>query len=264
MIGVFDSGIGGLTAVKALEKAIPDCDIIYFGDTARVPYGTRSREVIDRYALQDCRFLISRNVNAILVACGTVSSNSLPLLKNSFDVPIVGVVEAASRRAYETASAGNGVVAVLGTSATVKSGAYEKEILKYGGDVKIISRACPLLVPLVENGRVSPGDKLASIAVGEYLEDIIPQKPAAVILGCTHYPLLTELFSELLPHSCLINSAEEAANSLCVLIKQKRLDAGNGGNRTFYVTDDPQFFARNGRAYLGKDISDRVFKINIE
>ncbi|MGI6716471.1 MAG: glutamate racemase [Eubacteriales bacterium] len=264
MIGVFDSGIGGLTAVKALIDLMPDCDIVYFGDTARVPYGTKSKEVIDRYALQDCRFLISQNVNAILVACGSVSSNSLPVLNNTFDLPIVGVVEAASKRAYECAVEGNGVIAVLGTSATIKSGAYEKEIKKYGSNVKIISRACPLLVPLVENGRTSVDDSLANIAVAEYLEDIIPKKPSAVILGCTHYPLLERIISLFLPDSELINSSYEAAEHLCYLIDEKGINPGNGGKRIFYVSDDPESFSKNAKAFLGKDISDRVFKTDIE
>lgn len=264
MIGVFDSGVGGLTAVKALSRLKPGWDITYLGDTARVPYGTRSREVIDRYALQACRFLISKEVDAILVACGTVSSNSLPVLRQNFELPITGVVEGASKKAYENAMAGNGIIAVLGTAATIKSGAYEKEIKKYGGNVRIISRTCPLLVPLVENGRTGVDDSLSNIAIAEYLADIIPKKPAAVILGCTHYPLLSGIFSLFLPESLLINSAEEAAVSLCGLLEKRHIDVGSSGKSVFYVTDDPSGFSKNGKAFLGKDISDRVYQISID
>lgn len=259
MIGIFDSGVGGLTAVKAFDTLFPDCDIVYFGDTARIPYGTKSRDVINRYALQDCRFLLTKNVDSILVACGTVSSNSLSLLKETFDLPIEGVVEAASRKAYETAVAGNGKIAILGTSATVKSGAFEKAILSHGTDVTITSRACPLFVPLVENGRFRRGDALSTIAAKEYLEDIIPEKPASLILGCTHYPLLAPVLSELLPETKLISSSEEAARSLCAGgIK------GGSGNRSFFVSDDPEGFASLGKSFLGESIENKVAQINIE
>ncbi len=152
----------------------------------------------------------------------------------------------------------------MGTAATIRSGAYEKEILKHGADMKIISRACPLLVPLVENGRTAPGDRLANLAVGEYLEDISPLKPAAVILGCTHYPLLAAVFSAFLPDSALINSAAEAACFLNELIQKSRFEDGGLGKRTFFVTDDTESFSRNAKAFLGQDISDKVIKISIE
>ncbi len=259
MIGIFDSGVGGLTAVKAFDSFLPECDIVYFGDTARIPYGTKSRDVINRYALQDCRFLLTKNVDSILVACGTVSSNSLSLLKETFDLPIEGVVDAASRKAYETAVSGNGKIAILGTSATVKSGAFEKSILSYGKDVEIKSRACPLFVPLVENFRVKPDDVLAVTAAKEYLEDIIPEKPASLILGCTHYPLLAPILSELLPETTLISSSEEAAKALC----EKGIKPGKN-QRSFFVSDDPEGFASLGKAFLGENIASKVSYINIE
>lgn len=264
MIGVFDSGIGGLTAVNAFDRIMPECDIIYFGDTARVPYGTKSKAVIEKYAFQDCRFLLSKGVKAILAACGTVSSNCLPELKASLDVPVTGVVEPAARKAYEIAAKGNRTVAVLGTAATVRSGAFAREVRKYGENVKIISAACPLFVSLVENGRVGPDDELANIAVREYLESIIPLSPAAVILGCTHYPLLAPVIAKYLPESELINTSEEAVRSLCGLIGGDTDICGKSSKREFYVSDDPESFAQNGKAFLGPENIHYVNYINIE
>lgn len=264
MIGIFDSGVGGLTAVKAFGALAPDWDILYLGDTARVPYGGKSRAVIDRYAAEARRFFAARNVDAILVACGTVSSNSLSIFEENYQKPVVGVVKAAAEKAYRAAAAKNGVIAVLGTRATIRSGAYEKEIAKHGGDVTVISRPCPLLVPLAENGRTAFHDTLAHLVVGEYLEDIAPQKPAAVILGCTHYPLFTEILSALLPESELVDSGKEAALSLCRTLGAAGINPGNGKNRTFYVTDAPENFAETARNFLGEDISGNIMKVNME
>ena len=168
-IGIFDSGLGGLTAVRELELRRPDAGYVYFGDTARVPYGGRSKEVLDRYAVQDSRFLISKKVDAIMVACCTVSANCLGTLENTFDIPFYGVIEPAVRAAAQIASAGNGKIAVLCTSATLKSGTFERSIKKLDPSLSVTSKACPLLVPLVENGRISVDDPLANIAVSEYV-----------------------------------------------------------------------------------------------
>ena len=264
MIGVFDSGVGGLTAVRAFDRIMPECDIIYFGDTARVPYGTKSKAVIEKYAFQDCRFLISKGVKALLAACGTVSSNCLPELARELGIPVTGVVSPAAKKAYETACAGNRTVAVLGTAATVRSGAFEREIRSYGDDIKIVSRACPLFVSLVENGKYAPDDPMANLAVKEYLEQVIPLSPAAVILGCTHYPLLAEVIAKYLPESTLINASEEAVRSLCGLTRGDGSVCGSGARRVFYVSDDPEGFAQSGKAFLGQDISDKVNYVNIE
>lgn len=263
MIGIFDSGLGGLTALSELDRLMPSSDILYFGDTARIPYGSKSHTVIDKFALQDCRFLISKNVSAILTACGTVSSNSLPLLKKTFELPIIGVVDAAAKKAFEIASNGNGRIAVLGTSATVKSGTFERAILAEG-KADITSRACPLFVPLAENGRTEEDDQVASIVVKEYLEDIIPLKPSAVILGCTHYPLLSKIIAKYLPSSKLISSSAEAAYSVYSEVQIGRIDPGNNGYRHYYVSDDAEGFAIKGKAFLKKDISQTVTQINIE
>jgi len=264
-IGIFDSGLGGLTAVSETLRLMPDEDYIYFGDTARIPYGTRSTEVIRKYSMQDCRFLISNNVKAILVACGTVSSNALGMLQNSFDLPIVGVIEGAAKRAAEIAEAGNGIVAVLGTDATIKSEAYKKAIQKINPSVYIMSKNCPMFVPLVENGHIHKQDIAANAIANEYLSKIAPLKPAAVILGCTHYPLLSNIISNILPDSILVSSGREAASILKKKLTESELISGTGsGKISFYTSDDVELFAKNAGRFFGKDISDNIFRTDIE
>ncbi|MBO4452959.1 MAG: glutamate racemase, partial [Clostridia bacterium] len=188
-IGIFDSGLGGLTALAELNRLMPDEKIIYFGDNARIPYGTKSVEVIKKFALQDTRFLLSRGVKAILVACGTVSSNCLPEVRAEAGIPVIGVIEPASVKAAAIAGK-DGCVAVLGTGATVKSGAYERELESLGVR-KIVSKACPMFVPLVENGYAD--SDAARLIAHDYLDGLAKEKPDCVILGCTHYPILKKV-----------------------------------------------------------------------
>ncbi|MBQ2670200.1 MAG: glutamate racemase, partial [Clostridia bacterium] len=183
-IGVFDSGLGGLTAVKQIMKELPNENIIYFGDTGRVPYGTRSRDTILKYTRGDIRFLKTFDVKVIVIACGTASSAALPMIKNEFDVPIVGVIDAAVYAAVRATK--NTKIGVIGTSGTIKSGEYEKQIKAYDSSMEVYSKACPMFVPLVENGYFdSPVTKLI---VEEYLEDIRSEGVDTLILGCTHSP----------------------------------------------------------------------------
>ncbi len=264
-IGIFDSGLGGLTAINEVKRLMPDEDYIYFGDTARIPYGTRSKEVIKKYSMQDCRFLISKNVKAILVACGTVSSNALDLLQESFSLPIIGVIEGAAKKAALIAESGNGIVAVLGTDATVESGAFKYAVEKINPSLKVMQKSCPMFVPLVENGYTGRHDIAANAIANEYLSGIAPFKPAAVILGCTHYPLLSDIISNILPDSILISSGSEAAAVLRENLFAKGLLTGSGSGKTiFYTSDDTLLFARNAKLFLGKDISDNIYKTDIE
>ncbi|MBQ7603388.1 MAG: glutamate racemase, partial [Clostridia bacterium] len=183
MLGIFDSGLGGLTALKALRRLAPDEDIIYLGDTARVPYGTRSRETIVKYALECGRFLESKGIDRLLVACGTVSANALGVLADKFSFPVTGVIRPAVGKAVRTTV--NGKVAVLATSATVRSRAYETELLDYSPDLKVFQKACPLFVPLVENG-LGPDSEIVRLACEMYLSDVRDFGADTVILGCTH------------------------------------------------------------------------------
>ncbi len=262
-IGVFDSGLGGLTGYRALRELLPDEDLVYFGDNARVPYGTKSREVICRYALQDTRFLLSRDVRAVLVACGTVSSNALELLQEHFDVPFVGVVSPAAEAAVKVASAGGGNILVLGTAATVGSGAYEKAIKSLDRSVKVASVACPMFVPLAENGHTEKGDVAATAIAEKYLRPYADLHADAVILGCTHFPLLSDIIADVLPEPKLISAGEESARAMALLARSRHLADGNGTD-AFYTSDDPLSFAENASRFLGRPLGASVTKVDIE
>lgn len=258
-IGIFDSGLGGLSVVSEFKKVFKGKRYVYFGDTARVPYGTKSVETIKRFALQDCRFLLSKDVAAIIVACGTVSANAIEELKKSFDVPIIGVVEPTAKTAVEAAKAGNGKIAVLGTAATIKSGAYEKAIKAIDSGIEVYSVACPLFVPLVENGYI---DSVAtSLIAKDYLEDMAKQKVDAVILGCTHYPILSKVIGEIFDSALLVNSGKEAADYAYSLLGAENVEDGEG---EYYVSDEPHGFSETANVLLGEDISSCIRRVSIE
>ena len=255
MIGIFDSGLGGLTAVEELRKAMPNADFIYFGDTARIPYGTRSVDTIRNYALQDCRFLMSQGVTSILAACGTVSTNALDIIRATFPVPVVGVVEGAAEKAACIAKEGRGRVLVLGTPATIKSGAFAKAVKEKGCD-EVLSIPCPMFVPLAENGYTTVKHIPALEIAKEYLAPAFDFAPDAVILGCTHYPLLSEVISHLLPNSLLVSSGAEAVNQLKTMLISSRRDINGGGKGRYFVSDGVEGFAENARRFLHTPVSE--------
>lgn len=263
MIGIFDSGLGGLTAVEELRKVLPRADYVYFGDTARIPYGTRSVDTIRSYALQDCRFLVSQGVTSILAACGTVSTNALDILRATFDLPIVGVVEGAAKKAAQIAKNGRGRVLVLGTPATIKSGAFEKALNKNGCN-DVVSVACPMFVSLAENGYTSVNHIPALEIAREYLSPVADMRPDAVILGCTHYPLLSEVISYFLPDSVLVSSGAEAVSELKdMLIVSSRQEIQGGGKGKYYVSDGVESFSESAHRFLHAPVSDvTVIDIN--
>lgn len=258
MIGVFDSGMGGLTAIKQIVKMMPQEDIIYFGDTGRVPYGTRSKDTIIKYACQDVRFLLSKKVDAVLIACGTVSANAINVLRSEFDVPIFGVVEAAAERACELTK--NGRVGIIGTNATVKSNAYVEHIKGIRDDVETVSTPCPLFVPLVENGFTDPEDQITYLTAEKYLSDIKSFGADTLILGCTHYPIIAPIISKVLPGASLINTGAEAAKRLFRVIKP----SGGSGRVEYYVSDDVESFKAAASTFLEMPVGDNVFKVDIE
>lgn len=262
-IGIFDSGLGGLTGYRALRALLPSQDLFYFGDNARVPYGTKSKEVIRRFAVQDVRFLLSKEVEAVLVACGTVSSNALELLEDRFDLPFVGVVAPAAHAASRIAGAKNGKILVLGTAATVASGAYEKEIKKIDPALRVESVACPMFVPLAENGYTKKGNVAATAIAKEYLEPFLPFGADAVILGCTHFPLLADVIGSVLPLPTLVSAGEESAKAMAKLVGQRRFADGNGTDG-FYTSDDPLAFAANAGIFLGEPLQSPVSRVDIE
>lgn len=248
-IGVFDSGLGGLTAVRRLHALMPQENIIYFGDTGRVPYGTRGRDIITKYARQDVAFLRQYDLKSIIIACNTVSAIALDLLSEENDIPIIGTVEPACRRAMTMTRTGR--VGVIGTAATIRSGAYEKYLHKKDGTLDLFTQACPLFVPLVENGRVHRGDVVIETVVKEYLTPLKDAGVDTLILGCTHYPLLEEVIGDFMgPDVTLIDSGAEAAN-----LASTQFDPNEGtGTTQYFVSDDPQGFNQLAELFLQEKV----------
>lgn len=238
-IGVFDSGVGGLTALRKLAEILPEANLIYLGDTARVPYGNRSPEIISCYAQQCTEFLLGRAVKLIVVACNTVSAVALNIIETISPVPVIGVIKPAVAAAFAVSKTGR--IGIIGTRATVQSGAYEAEFQKFGNghELQIVSRACPLFVPLVEEGW---HDHAATFTIAqEYLLPLIDADIDTLILGCTHYPLLKKIIQEIMPGVQLIDSGEEAALVASQIISSsKDFDSvmnENARNIACYVTD---------------------------
>lgn len=260
-IGVFDSGLGGLTAVKEIMELLPNENLIYFGDTGRVPYGTRSNEIIVKYSKQDIRFLESFDVKMIVVACGTVSSVALPIVRKECSVPIIGVVEAASDAALKATE--NNKIGIIGTQGTISSGAYEKRILNKNPNMEIRSRACPLFVPLAENGHFDT--PVTRLVIEEYLEEIKKFGADTLILGCTHYPLLEKAIAEYMGSGVtLINSGAEVAKSIksdySYLLNNEQIES----EYRYYVSDDIGSFERLASDFLKHNINGQVAKTDIE
>ena len=262
-IGVFDSGLGGLTAVKQLMRQLPNEDIIYFGDTGRVPYGTRSVDTIIKYVSGDIRFLQTFDIKMIVVACGTASAVALPMLGDDIQMPCIGVLEAACKSAV--AASKNGKIGILGTPSTIASGAYDKIIMQLDADSTIYSAACPLFVPLVENGHTH--SQVARLIAEEYLENIIPHGVGSLILGCTHYPLLKDVICDIMGKEVqLIDVGEEAARSVAEFLGDSDMltSRDSGGTCRYYVSDTADNFEKLGSVFLEQQIKGLVKKIDIE
>ena len=264
-IGVFDSGLGGLTAVRVLRRILPEEDLVYFGDTARVPYGGRSREMLLKYSRQDLRFLRSQDLKAVLIACGTVSTTSLETLQAENDLPIVGVVEPTCRRAVSVS--GNRRIGMIATLASVRSGAYEAALRRLDPSVEVLCRPCPLFVPLVENGRTRPGDVVIETVAAEYLAPLRAAEVDTLVLGCTHYPLLEAVIRSIMgPGVELINAGAEGARAAAELLRGRDALAARdaqGGCR-YYVSDHVEDFARLASLFLGWDVTGAVGQVDID
>ena len=260
-IGVFDSGLGGLTAVRELMQILPGENIVYFGDTARVPYGTRSRDTIRTFAVQDLRFLLEQDLKAVLVACGTVSSVALPELQQMTTIPVIGVVQPTAVAACKATK--NKKIGILGTSATVKSGSYQSAIAEIDPEISVTATACPLFVPLVENGYLE--GQITELAAMEYIKSLQDAGVDTVILGCTHYPLLKPVLSKLFGDGVtLIDSGREAALSLAeVLRKDGKLSQQSEGKRRYFVSDEVSNFSNIAGMFLERNIDGQVEKVTI-
>lgn len=256
-IGVFDSGVGGLTVVKEVRQLLPHEDIIYFGDTARVPYGNKSIPVIRRFCLEIVRFLEEMRVKMIVVACNTASALALDFIRRQTALPVVGVIDPGVRSALTESH--NGTIGVIGTVATIRSEAYQSRLRRLKSGVRVYAKACPLLVPLVEENLLDT--TITRQALEMYLTELRALNLETLILACTHYPLLKPLISEFLgPGVKLIDSAQETAREVSEVLKARRIAsaADRSGSEEFYVSDSPDSFAAVGAPFLGRDMV-RIF-----
>lgn len=261
-IGIFDSGIGGLTVLKEIRNILPREDIVYFGDTARVPYGTKSKETVIKFSLQDADFLSNFDVKMIVVACNTASSLSLDMLKRRYDIPLVGVIEPGARKAASLTRKMK--IGVIGTKATVKSGIYEREVKKFNPAINVLSTDCPLFVPLVEEGWLH--GKITEAIAKTYLAPVKKFGADVLVLGCTHYPLLKSVIQKALGRGVkLVDSAKETAKEVKAIIEENGMAKRSNENPeyAFYVSDEPALFKKIGEKFLKRPI-ERIEKAEIE
>jgi len=262
-IGVFDSGLGGLTAVKELLKIMPHENIVYFGDTGRVPYGTRSRETIIKYAQQDAAFLKSNHVKMIVAACGTVSSVA-DHLGDNLGVPFTGVLKATVIAA--AAASKNKRVGVIGTTATIRSGSYRRELKAIDPEIEVCERDCPLFVPLVENGYIDDDEEVTRLVAQRYLTPLRDAGIDTLIMGCTHYPIIRHIIAEVMGSGVrLIDSGRETALYCNEILKEQGLvcDSKNEGSCSFFVSDRVEGFSQLAGIFLGKDVLREVSHVDI-
>ena len=261
-IGVFDSGLGGLTAVMELKNVLPNENIIYFGDTGRVPYGTKSVDTLKRYTTQDISFLKSKDVKFVLAACGTVSSVAREVGRNC-GLPYTGVLRPTVYSAIKATK--NKKIGVIGTPATIKSKSYEILIKESMPDAEIYANACPLFVPLVENGHIKKDDIMVQAAMNEYLNEIRAHNVDTLILGCTHYPLLEEAIADYMGDNVtLINSGKEAAMYCAKLLKEHNMLAEREESLCeYYVSDSTDGFYENAKNIIGREIKGNVHFVDI-
>lgn len=260
-IGVFDSGLGGLTCVREIMNILPGENVVYFGDTGRVPYGSRSEETIKKYVKSDIGFLLTHPVKIIVAACGTASAVALEELKETCSVPLIGVVEPAAEAAYRATK--NGRIGVIGTSGTIKKGKYEEFLLKKDGNISVFSKACPIFVPIVENGFAD--HEIAYLACREYLGQIRSQGIDTLILGCTHYPIMKKAIADTMGDGVtLIDPGAEVARYLKTFLEENGILSQRGGNYKYCVSDGTADFEKMAGMFLNRDISGIAQKIDIE
>ncbi len=263
-IGVFDSGLGGLTAVKQLEQVLPGESLVYFGDTGRVPYGSLGKDTILRYARQDMDFLLSQNVKAVLAACGTVSSVARSV-GEALSVPYIDVIGPSARAA--AAATKNGKIGVIGTAATIASDSYRSALLRINHKLEVYPQACPLFVSLVESGFVSPQDEVTRLVAERYLAPVRAAGVDTLILGCTHYPIIAPTVAGVMGRGVtLIDSGREAALALAQALKERDLLCEEGHRRqaSYFVTDTPENFLNVAELFLGHSVEGRTQRIDIE
>lgn len=261
-IGVFDSGVGGLTVVKRLISALPNESIVYFGDTARVPYGSKSNETVIEYSIQNTKFLLKKNVKAVVVACNTASSIAIEVLKKEFDVPIIGMIEPGAKSALSTTH--NKKIGVIGTRATINNKAYSNQLLKLNEKLEVFEKACPLFVPLAEEGWIE--HKATYEIAEEYLRELREKDIDTLILGCTHYPILSKVIQQVIGKNVyLIDSGVAASEIVRQEIERIGLSTNSSakGNVSLYVSDISTNFKSIAELFLGQNV-DEIIKVDVE
>ena len=261
-IGVFDSGIGGLTVVKRLSSVLPRENIVYFGDTARVPYGSKSNATVIDYSIQNSTFLLHKNVKAIVVACNTASSIAIPELKKNFNIPIIGVILPGADLASKETK--NYRIGVIGTRATISNAAYSKAIKEINNKIEVFEKACPLFVPIAEEGWTH--HQATYDIAEEYLKELRVKEIDTLVLGCTHYPILADVIQEVIGKNVkLIDSGVATADVVRNEINRIGFETNSAvtGNLDLFVSDIPTTFKQVAELFLGKRIND-VIKVDIE
>jgi len=261
-IGIFDSGIGGLTVAKRIITMLPNENIVYFGDTARVPYGTKSNETVIEYSYQDAQFLINKNVKLIIVACNTASSIAINKLKERFTIPIIGMIEPGTHLALKSTK--NGRIGVIGTDATISNKAYSSELNRLENNLEIIEKPCPLFVPIAEEGWLN--HEATKLIAKEYLQDLIDFEVDTVILGCTHYPLLSGVIQEVMGKDVtLIDSGMAASLEVEDYLNGRgvRNDSSQLGTHHYFVSDLPAKFKSVAERFLGTEVK-HIEKIDVD
>jgi glutamate racemase len=261
-IGIFDSGFGGLTVMKEIIRILPNEDIIYFGDTAHLPYGSKSKEAIKKFSLDIAKFLYKNKIKILVVACNTASSFALDYLKENLDIPVIGVVSPGVKAACKNTKVSR--IGVIGTKGTINSNAYQNGLLKIDKTLKVFACACPLFVPLVEEGLTN--SKITKDIVEMYLKSLKNKKIDTLILGCTHYPLLKQVIGKVIGKNVsVVDSAKETAKTVLSILVTNNIKTTSNKRPSykFYVSDDPSNFKKWGMKFLGKDIKS-VEKINLE
>ena len=253
-IGIFDSGIGGLTVVKEVIRQLPNEDIVYLGDTARVPYGTKSSKTVISYSQSNAQFLTSKGIKLLVIACNTASAVALQSLRWDLDIPVIGVLEPGARKAVS--STRNKIVGVIGTPSTIKSEAYKKAIENINPDIKVYSTKCPLFVPLAEEGWLD--DSISEQIANRYLQSVIREGIDTLILGCTHYPLLKNLIQKVVGNNInLVDSAQQVALEIERTLSESNLENQTNLNskKEFYLTDISDTFVSIAANFLGEEIN---------
>lgn len=251
-IGMFDSGIGGLTVLKEVRSLLPLEHILYLGDTARVPYGGKSPETVTRYALESAIFLLTKGVKILVIACNTSSALALPILQRKLPIPVLGVIEPGAREAVACTRTKR--IGVIGTKATVRSSAYEKAITHHDPAITVISKPCPLFVPIVEEGLED--DKVAELMATRYLSDMKAARVDTLVMGCTHYPILENQIRKVLGKGVtIVNTGAATAKDVSATLEKKGIlnHSGKGGSE-YFVTDSPGSFKEIGSRFLGVEI----------